>query len=504
MAYSVIAGLLAIILIAAPYADRPLAHVTSFIPVYATVLAIINLLIAMLVLAQFWVVRWTWLLVLSCGFLFTGLSVVFYALTFPEAFAPSGLLGAGPQSAAWLAITWHLGAPSILIVAILVRGSGEQTSAWQGSPRIAIVVSIALVTAIVCGLAWLFITQDQNLPWVYVFHVPGHDNRVFYVPMIALNVVALALLWARGKSLLDLWLMVMCCAWLFEIGLAFVFARSRYALGWYTGRVFEMLAAFTVLVLYLSEKTALYANLARATVERRGARHVRQIAMDVMAASIGHEIKQPLTAVLVNTDVAMRLLKKPEPDLKEVIATLEDVGQQGRLIKDIIGGVRTMFGESDHDRQLLDINKVVQEALDTLKHDLHRQRVSVRKDLAGDLPPVLGDRGQLHQVFLNLITNALEAMSTVADRPAVLRVTSGNVPHSSDIAVTVEDTGVGMVPGEGRRIFEPFFSTKTTGTGVGLTICEVILKAHGGSLEVAANVPHGTILRVILPAGVDE
>ena len=132
------------------------------------------------------------------------------------------------------------------------------------------------------------------------------------------------------------------------------------------------------------------------------------------------------------------------------------------------------------------------------------QRVIVKKDLDNDIPPVLADSGQLHQVFLNLITNAMEAMSAVADRPSMLRVTSGIVAGSADIAVTVEDTGVGIPDNESRFIFEPFFSTKAAGTGVGLTICQVILKAHGGSLQVRANEPHGTIMRVILPAGVDE
>jgi signal transduction histidine kinase len=187
--------------------------------------------------------------------------------------------------------------------------------------------------------------------------------------------------------------------------------------------------------------------------------------------------------------------------MEEVLATLASIDADGRRISDIIGGIRTMFKRSAHARQLLDVNTVVRDALATVDLELRHQRVIVKTDLDDDLPPVLADSGQLHQVFLNLITNALEAMAAVADRPRVLRLTSGVVADSSDIAVTVEDTGVGIADKDSGRIFEPFFSTKIAGTGVGLTICRVIVKAHSGSLQVRANEPHGTIFRVTLPTG---
>jgi len=130
--------------------------------------------------------------------------------------------------------------------------------------------------------------------------------------------------------------------------------------------------------------------------------------------------------------------------------------------------------------------------------------VAVKTELDNDLPQIFADNGQLHQVFLNLITNAIEAMSDIAGRAAVLTLASQIVPGSPEIAVTVEDTGIGIDDKDGGHIFEPFFSTKAAGSGVGLTICQVIIKAHGGRLEVRANQPRGTIFRVILPAGGDE
>jgi signal transduction histidine kinase len=295
--------------------------------------------------------------------------------------------------------------------------------------------------------------------------------------------------------------MVMCCTWLIEVLLGGLFAGSRYSLGWYTGRIFQMAATYIVLLLLLSETTALYANMARASIQRRGARQARQIAMDTMAASIAHEIKQPLTAAITNAYVGVRQLKNAEPDLNELRAVLTDIGKDCRRIGDIIGGVRTMFKTSTHDRRLLDINTIVQDTLATVELDLRLQRVIVKTDLDNDLPPVLGDSGQLHQVFLNLITNASEAMSAVTGRPSVLTIRSSSVTGSSDIAVTVEDTGIGITGRDGDRVFEPFFSTKTAGIGVGLAICKVIIEAHGGSLQHCANEPYGTAFRVTLPKG---
>ena len=191
-------------------------------------------------------------------------------------------------------------------------------------------------------------------------------------------------------------------------------------------------------------------------------------------------------------------------NLKEVHAIISDMVADGKRIANIIAGVRTMFKQSAHDRRPLNLNTVVRDALSTVELDLRLQRVTVKTDLDSDLPPILADGGQLHQVFLNLITNAREAMTGVTGRLCVLTVTSNIVTGSSDIAVTVKDTGGGIAAKDSNHIFEPFYSTKADGSGIGLTICRVIVEAHGGRLEVSANKPYGTTIRVILPASGEE
>jgi signal transduction histidine kinase len=133
--------------------------------------------------------------------------------------------------------------------------------------------------------------------------------------------------------------------------------------------------------------------------------------------------------------------------------------------------------------------------------DLLTQRVSVATDLRNGLPQLLADRGQLQQVFLNLITNAIEAMGSLTDRARVLRVRTDFAQKSANVLVTIEDSGMGITAEENERIFEPFFTTKSAGTGIGLTICRSIIDSHGGSLRASANKPYGTIFQVTLPTG---
>jgi signal transduction histidine kinase len=133
--------------------------------------------------------------------------------------------------------------------------------------------------------------------------------------------------------------------------------------------------------------------------------------------------------------------------------------------------------------------------------DLRNHRVSVTTELRDGLPQLLADRGQLQQVFLNLIMNAIEAMGSVTDRARVLRVSSDIIQEPSGISVAVEDSGTGIKGEDKDLIFEPFFTTKSTGTGIGLSICRSIIESHGGSLRVSANKPYGTIFQVTLPTG---
>lgn len=216
-----------------------------------------------------------------------------------------------------------------------------------------------------------------------------------------------------------------------------------------------------------------------------------------MAASIAHEINQPLNAIVTNGSAGLRWLSNPEPDLQEVRAAFERIVREGNRASQIIVGIRAMF-KNDGREASLDLNRLVLEILTLLDLELRRNKILVRIELIPEPLRVLADRAQLQQVIANLITNAMEAMNTVSDRARTLRVTSAT-SKTDGVLISVEDSGPGIDRENLRRIFNPFFTTKPQGMGMGLAICRSIIESHGGSLSASAAHPHGTVFRVVLP-----
>jgi signal transduction histidine kinase len=293
--------------------------------------------------------------------------------------------------------------------------------------------------------------------------------------------------------------LAVCCILLLEIAMAIMLVDTRFSLGFYASRLYALIATIVVLLVLLSETTILYAYLAGSAVKKRQDREGRQIAMDVMAASIAHEINQPLGAMVTNANAALRWIANATPDLDEARAALTRIVKDGQRANQIIGGIRSMFKKDNHGRVQLGVNDLVREVTRMIEADLRTQRVSVSLELREGLPQVVADRGQLQQVFLNLCANAIEAMRFV-DHARLLQIRSDIITESSYVMVTIEDSGTGIDGKNRDRIFEPFFTTKSSGTGIGLTICRSIIESHGGSLQVSANHPYGTIFHVSLPS----
>ena len=227
------------------------------------------------------------------------------------------------------------------------------------------------------------------------------------------------------------------------------------------------------------------------------ARVMQVMAMSEMAASIAHEIKQPLAAIVASSNSAQRWLGMETPDLDKARASLKRIVDSGRHASGVIDGIRLMFKKEGQAKAPLDVNKLVREVLTLVRREVEHQRVSVRTELFGGLPQILANRVQLRQVIVNLIMNAVDAMSAVTDHPRIMRVTTD--VHESNSHITVEDSGIGIEPNNIDHIFDAFFTTKPHGMGMGLAICRSIIETHGGRLWVSPAQPHGSIFHVLLP-----
>ena len=223
-------------------------------------------------------------------------------------------------------------------------------------------------------------------------------------------------------------------------------------------------------------------------------------AMGAMAASIAHEIRQPLAAMTTEASASLRWLAKSPPDLDEVRKSLYSIVSNGHRANDILEAIRAMFKNDPQEIGPVDLYETIREVLAFVYQDIQRQTISVKTELTDKLPQVYGNRTQLQQVVSNLLMNAIEAMASITDRPRVLRLKLE--AHLSDgVLIAVQDTGVGIAPENIERIFDPLFTTKSRGMGMGLSICRSIIEAHHGRLWASAAHPLGSIFQVILPTG---
>jgi PAS domain S-box-containing protein len=231
-------------------------------------------------------------------------------------------------------------------------------------------------------------------------------------------------------------------------------------------------------------------------------RVARLSTMGELSASIAHEINQPLGAIVANGNACRRFLAEPDPDIGEAQEAIQEIISDGRRASEVLTRVRALVRNTAPERRLLDVNDAIREVLALARHELHKNRVSVRTQLDPRIPCIHADKVQLQQVVLNLIMNGIEAMREIENRSRVLTLASGN-GSNQDVIVSVEDSGEGIDPADLSRVFDPFFTTKAEGMGIGLSICNSIVRAHGGRLSVAAGVPHGAVFRFTLPALVE-
>jgi NO-binding membrane sensor protein with MHYT domain len=263
------------------------------------------------------------------------------------------------------------------------------------------------------------------------------------------------------------------------------------------GITFVILASASIVS--LSEQKRAEEALRRA---RADLAHINRVTtMGELTASLAHEVNQPIAAAVTNAHACLRWLSGDTPNLEEARTSALNIVKDGMRAAEIISRVRLLFKKGTPQRESVDVNEVIREMIVLLRSEATRHSISVRAELAPDLPYVMGDRVQLQQVMMNLITNSIDAMKDV-NWPRELAINSQRAEHAQ-VMVSVSDTGVGLPPQQVDQIFHAFFTTKPHGTGMGLSISRSIVESHSGRLWAADNSSRGASFHVILPTGVE-
>lgn len=480
----------------APFADMPLTRLDSFIPSIQVIVSITSIITSVLLFGQFSTIGSRGVLVLAGGYLFIALIVVLHILTFPGAFSATGLLRAGSQTAGWLYFLWHFGFPIAVIGYVLLK---DEKTSIRYSAGSAIVSTVIAVVGLACSLTWIATALDQSLP---VLFIDGTKFSAFanYATGtdLLLSALAFALLRKRGRSTLDLWLSVTVCAFLAELVINTAFISGRFTLGWYSGRAFSVLVPTIVLIFLLTQTFALNARLMRLTTMLQRERSNKLANLEAVVASIAHEVRQPLASIAVRGAAARRYLDRTPADLHKTRYSVDTMVDASMRAGEIFENIRALFSDANQERQPINVNQLTAEALDLLREELNAHRIEISVQQAPQLPPILAHRGQLREVVLNLIQNAIEAMKPLSCRRRILRIKTDH--HGSEaILISVEDAGPGIEPEKMKAIFEPFFSTKAKGMGLGLAISKSIVERHHGELSASPGIDGGACFRVIMP-----
>ena len=229
--------------------------------------------------------------------------------------------------------------------------------------------------------------------------------------------------------------------------------------------------------------------------------HANRVAtVGQLTASITHEVDQPITAAVTNAQAALRWMSAEPPDFGELSEALAGVIKEGNRASEVIGRIRALIKKAPPRKDAVSINDTILEVVALTRIEAANNGVLVRTQLAEGLPPVRGDRVQLQQVMLNLIVNAIHAMSGIGEGAREIQISIDAVPSEGGVRVGVRDTGPGLSPESLSRLFEPFYTTKPEGMGMGLSICRSIIEAHGGRLWAIPCEPRGALFQFTIPA----
>lgn len=474
-------------------------RVDAFIPVADTIMLLGEAITATLLYAQAAVFRSRALAALATGYLFTALLLIPHALTFPGAFTPDGLLGAGLNTPGWLTYGRRWAFPVAIVLYVWLRR--QESATLPGAERPPVRVSAWSFAAIAgAAAATLLTTAGHDLlpPFFANRSQVAHQYFVWYqLIQLAGIAVAAALLFRARRSVLDLWLLIATASWLIET-LTNVTLTTRFSVGWYWLHCMALFSHLVVMLALIVETYRLYARLALATIGRTRERNARLMSLDAVAAAISHEIGQPLTAIRLQAGIGRSRLEATPPDVPSAIEAFDGVLEAEQRTSAVIKSIRAMFGQRRGGRTQFDLNELVRETVVVMDRDLATHGVSLELSLDDDLPLVLADPVQIQRVLVNLLTNAIESLDAIEGRPRLITIRSTALEGQA-VLLEVSDNGAGIAPDALDQIFDVYFTTKATGVGLGLSLCRIIIEACGGRLWASRGERYGATFHLQLP-----
>jgi signal transduction histidine kinase len=495
----VVVLLFAILLLILPVRDVRLRQVDAFIPIVDSIMFVGELITATLLYAKANVYRSRALVVLASGYVFAALMAMAHVLTFPGAVAPAGLLGAGLSTSVWIATCWRATIPLSVILYVGLRRSDR--AADPARERKAPNFGLGMFAAIALAAAIILLTTAGHdlLPPILADRRQAIQANLISSSLvsIALTIAALSWLFRTRHSILDMWLLVSLSAWLAQ-SLLNATLSSRYSAGFYCLFGLMLFSNLILMLALIAESNRLHMRLALSTAARERERDGRLLSMDAVTSAISHEVGQPLTAVLLGARGGLEWLNRPQPNLEMVDKSLRTTLESAQRTFDVVRSIRAMFAKGSAPPSEFSLNELVRETASLLDRELASGSVSLELQLQRSLPPIIADRVQIQRVLVNLFNNAIEALSETHGRPHRIRIRSTSL-EGEEVLLEVSDTGGGIEPGEIEHIFDAFVTTKSTGTGLGLSLCRTIVEEHGGRLWASPGVEHGATFHLQLP-----